>query len=302
MTGRRRVGTVSRLQVLVVEDNPDHAVIVSQALTSGGGAAFEVTHVTRLDDALTDLAARRFDVVLLDLALPDSQGLEGIGRLRSRFPEIPVIVLTASNSEVLGVESVRAGAQDYLVKGQADGRLLTRAIRYAMARNQMQDLLRTLALRDELTGLYNRRGFVTLAEQHLKLARRTGRGAMLVFADVDGFKQVNDRFGHPEGDRALVAVAETLRTTFRESDIVARVGGDEFAVLAIEASGGSGERIRRRLAETLEDQNRRAARQYPLSVTAGIALFDPQRASGVEDMIAEADRALYALKRARPQG
>ncbi len=286
----------------MVEDNPDHALIVGQALTSGGDAAFEVTHVTRLDDALADLAARRFDIVLLDLALPDSQGIEGIGRLRSRFPEVPVIVLTASNSEVLGVESVRAGAQDYLVKGQVEGRLLTRAIRYAMARNQMQDLLRTLALRDELTGLYNRRGFVTLAEQHLKLARRTGRGAMLVFADVDGFKQVNDRFGHPEGDRALVAVAETLRATFRESDIVARVGGDEFAVLAIEASGASADRIRSRLASTLEDRNRKAARPYALSVTAGIAVFAPERTSGVEDLIAEADRALYALKRSRPRG
>lgn len=295
------MGTGLPVSVLVVEDDPEHALIIRQSLARAGDGACEVSQVTRFDEALSDLAERRFDVILLDLSLPDSKGLDGIRSLRARFPEIPVVVLTASDSEVLGVESVRAGAQDYLVKGHVTGPVLVRAIRYAMARNQTQDILRALALRDELTGLYNRRGFVTLAEQHLKLARRTGRDAMLVYADLDGFKHVNDRFGHPEGDRALVAVAEILCRTFRESDIVARVGGDEFAVLALEASGSSAERIRHRLAHNVEIRNRSAAREYDLSVTAGIAAFDPQHAAGIEELIAEADRALYALKRARRQ-
>lgn len=295
------MGTALPVSVLVVEDDPGHALMIRESLARGGDGPCEVSQVTRLDEALSDLAQRRSDVVLLDLSLPDSQGLDGIRSLRARFPEIPVIVLTASDSEVLGVESVRAGAQDYLVKGQVNGRLLVRAIRYAMARHQTQDILRALALRDELTGLYNRRGFVTLAEQHLKLARRTGRDAMLVYADLDGFKHVNDRFGHPEGDRALVAVAEILRSTFRESDIVARVGGDEFAVLALEASGSSADRIRHRLAHNVESRNRSAGREYDLSVSAGMAAFDPQHAADIEELIAEADRALYAFKRARRQ-
>jgi len=290
-----------RIQILLVEDDANHAPVVSRALARPDNAPCEVDHVASLGVALARLGEQRFDVILLDLSLPDSQGLDGIGRLRTRFPEVPVIVLTALDSETLGVESVRAGAQDYLVKGQVDGRLLSRAIRYAMARNQMQDILRGLALRDELTGLYNRRGFVTLADQHLKMARRTARGALLVFADVDGFKRVNDRFGHPEGDRALVAAAEVLRATFRESDIVARVGGDEFAVLAIEASEGSAERLRARLADNLQAHNASGNRRYTLSVTAGIATFDPQRPAGVDELMAEADRTLYEIKRLRPQ-
>lgn len=194
----------TRIQVLLIEDNDEYAVVVSRSLARPGNAPCEVGRVASLEEALARLGEQRFDVILLDLSLPDSQGLEGINRLRIYCPEVPVVVLTASDSETLGVESVRTGAQDYLVKGQADGRLLSRAIRYAMARNQTQDVLRSLALREELTGLYNRRGFVTLAEQHLKLARRAGRAVLLVFVDVNGFKRVNDRFGHPEGDRALV--------------------------------------------------------------------------------------------------
>jgi len=290
-----------RIQVLLIEDNDEYAVVVSRSLARPGNAPCEVGRVASLEEALARLGEQRFDVILLDLSLPDSQGIEGINRLRIYCPEVPVVVLTASDSETLGVESVRTGAQDYLVKGQADGRLLSRAIRYAMARNQLQDVLRSLALREELTGLYNRRGFVTLAEQHLKLARRTGRAARLVFVDVNGFKRVNDRFGHPEGDRALVAVAEVLRATFRESDIVARVGGDEFAVLAIEAADASAERLRARLSSNLQAHNAQARRGYDLTVTAGIATFDPQRPAGVDALMAEADRSLYDLKRLRQQ-
>ena len=290
-----------QMRVLLIEDNPADARLIQELLTEALGAALELQTADRLSAGLDRLAQGGIDVVLLDLSLPDSQGLEGINRLRIYCPEVPVVVLTASDSETLGVESVRTGAQDYLVKGQADGRLLSRAIRYAMARNQLQDVLRSLALREELTGLYNRRGFVTLAEQHLKLARRTGRTARLVFVDVNGFKRVNDRFGHPEGDRALVAVAEVLRATFRESDIVARVGGDEFAVLAIEAADASAERLRARLSSNLEAYNAQARRGYDLTVTAGIATFDPQRPAGVDALMAEADRSLYDLKRLRQQ-
>jgi diguanylate cyclase (GGDEF)-like protein len=296
------VNTEARTRILLIEDNPDHALIVSRALEQRAPGRYAVVHVERLQEGLERLGEQRFDIVLLDLSLPDSQGLAGIPPLRARAPEVPVIVITASNSEALGEEAVRAGAQDYLVKGEADGRVLARAIRHAIARQQLHEILRGLALRDELTGLYNRRGFVTLAEQHLKLARRNGRGALLVFADVDGFKRVNDRFGHAEGDRALVAVAQVLRSAFRETDIVARVGGDEFAVLAVEAPDASAELLRGRLAERVRAHSERAHLAYEVSVTAGIAALDLQRAAGVDELMAEADRALYALKRAAGQG
>ena len=101
----------------------------------------------------------------------------------------------------------------------------------------LQSELSSLALTDELTGLYNRRGFICLSEVQLKLARRSGCDMVLFFIDVDGLKQINDSFGHSEGDNALIRTAEVLRMTFRESDVLARIGGDEFGALAIEASG-----------------------------------------------------------------
>jgi predicted signal transduction protein with EAL and GGDEF domain len=117
--------------------------------------------------------------------------------------------------------------------------LLMRAIYCAAQQHVLQASLADLALSDELTGLYNRRGFMALAERQLKLGRRSGRGMLFILVDVDGLKQINDSLGHSQGDSALRRTAEVLRKTFRNSDVIARMGGDEFAVLAIEASCNS---------------------------------------------------------------
>src|SRR5260370_27884397 len=135
---------------------------------------------------------------------------------------------------------------------QPTSELLTRAVRCAMKQYVLQSELGSLALTDELTGLYNRRGFLALAERQLKLGRRSGRGMLLFMMDLDRLKQINDSFGHFEGDRALKHTAHALEETFRDSDVVARLGGDEFAVLAIEATGHSEATIRTRLFERLK--------------------------------------------------
>ena len=167
-------------------------------------------------------------------------------------------------------------------------------------RVRMEEALRALALLDELTGLYNRRGFLILAEQQLKTAHRAKRRMMLLFADFDGLKRINDAFGHPEGDRALIETANVIREVFRESDIVARIAGDEFVVLAIETDGFPAEILIARLQGNLEARNARGDLRYKLSLSTGIARYDPEHPCSLDDLLTQADRAMYEQKRRNP--
>jgi diguanylate cyclase (GGDEF)-like protein/PAS domain S-box-containing protein len=162
---------------------------------------------------------------------------------------------------------------------------------------QGEEALRTLSLVDDLTGLYNRRGFLTLAAQELKMANRLKRGMFLLFADLDDLKGINDHFGHQEGDRALIAVAGIIKETYRDPDIIARIGGDEFVVLAIEGtSESSAENLRLRLSRNLELFNAKKVRSYPLSFSMGVVRYDPDQPASVEGLIAEADKRMYEEK------
>ena len=167
------------------------------------------------------------------------------------------------------------------------------------ARRRQEEALRSLTLVDDLTGLYNRRGFQTLAERHLALAVRKRHGVFLLFCDLDGLKQINDTWGHREGDRAIVDTANLLRQTFRSADIIARLGGDEFTVFPLEASGESGERLIARLVDNVDAHNATAGRPYRLAMSIGIARFEPGSAWTMEQLLEEADRHLYADKRRR---
>jgi diguanylate cyclase (GGDEF)-like protein/PAS domain S-box-containing protein len=164
-------------------------------------------------------------------------------------------------------------------------------------RKRAEEVLRNMSLTDPLTGVYNRRGAVTLAEQQLKVAQRLGRTLLIVYADLNHLKQINDTYGHTAGDAALIEVAEVLQETFRESDIIARIGGDEFVVLAMETAGVDENTLRRRLLDALTFRNARGARPFDLSLSIGIARFDPQRARAFEELMGEADRRMYEDKR-----
>nr|MBC8264603.1 GGDEF domain-containing protein [Anaerolineales bacterium] len=170
------------------------------------------------------------------------------------------------------------------------------------ARVRMEETLRALALIDDLTNLYNRRGFITLGQQQLKAANRAKRRMVLLFADFDGLKQINDALGHPEGDRALIETADVLRETFRESDIIARIAGDEFVVLAIETNGVPAEILITRLQQSLEVRNARKERRYKLSLSVGLARYDPERPCSIDELLARADRAMYEQKRGDTPG
>ena len=166
-------------------------------------------------------------------------------------------------------------------------------------RKQVEEVLRSLSLTDELTGLYNRRGFLLLAEQQLKVAYRMKGAALLLFGDVDSLKIINDTLGHAQGDLALVDIAAVLKETFRESDIVARLGGDEFVVLIQDAAEESAQAVLARIEAGFETHNAHGDRGYKLAVSFGTARYDPEAPCTVTDLIAQADSAMYQRKQRR---
>ena len=248
------------------------------------------------------------DVALLSMAV-DSQPLfrRGVRRLlprreNQRIDDVFRALLTEANRDLANLlRDVRTESQGTVpgdTRSQQVSELLMRAVRCAAKQYMLQAELGNLALTDELTGLYNRRGFMAVAERQLKLGRRSGRGMLLFVMDVDRLKQINDSFGHFEGDCALKRTAGILEETFRDSDVVARLGGDEFAVLAIEASGHSEATIKTRLFECLKSISAGQSR-YEISLSLGFARFDPGSRTSIVELMAKADRAMYEQKRRR---
>ncbi|MBI3073199.1 MAG: GGDEF domain-containing response regulator [Deltaproteobacteria bacterium] len=289
------------IRVLQVEDDALQHDLVQALLRHAQHARFDFEHVDRLEDALRRLTDRAFDVVLLDFSLPDGVGLEILDAVLPAAKDAAIVIHTGSDDQALGLAALNRGAQDYLVKSITDGRAMERAILYAIERKRAQAMLRrtetdlaSLALIDELTGLNNRRGLFLLGEQTLKLAARNRSAAAVVFADVDGLKEINDRAGHAEGDRALVDFAGILRATFRDSDVLGRLGGDEFVAIV---GGGDGAVLPERLFANLVKSREPSESSYRLSVSVGLAVFDPEHPLTLAELITHADEEMYLRKR-----
>ena len=279
-----------------MESDEDYVDQLREGLGAAHADAVELEWVSELSQALARLTQGGFDALLLSLDLADSQGMVTFDRAYAFAPDVPIIVLTDEPDEDAAVGTVQAGAQDYLVKREVAPTMLVRSLRHAIERHRLFSALRSLSLIDDLTGLYNRRGFSDLGEQYLKLARRSGRGVTMVFLDLDRFKTINDSLGHHIGDRALLKVADILRATFRRSDIIARLGGDEFGVLALEAADESSEWLVERLRERVVDFNESSSEPFQLSVSIGMAHHDDDPRVRLEDLVAEADSAMYREK------
>jgi PleD family two-component response regulator len=218
------------IDILLVEDNPGDARLV-EILLSEAGTGFEVRHADTLASAVEELDRSPSDVILLDLSLPDSSGLETVERVRMAVPEMPVVVLSGRDDEETALQALQGGAEDYLVKGRGDGDLIARSIRYAIERKKAEEKLAYLAQYDPLTGLANRALYHDRLEQALARAARSGDMIALMFVDLDRFKAVNDTLGHSGGDALLQEVARRIEGRVRDSDTVARLGGDEFAII-----------------------------------------------------------------------
>src|SRR5882757_3803959 len=248
-----------------------------------------------------------FDAALLRMTEDSEQLRRNVSRLIEQGGEIAnetifQTMLSDANRELSSLlQDVRNVEEDpQLNEGQAGRmkKLLLRAVQCAAKQYILQAELGNLALTDELTGLCNRRGFMAIAERQLKIGHRTGRGILLFFMDIDGMKEINDSFGHGEGDRALKRMAKALKLTFRDSDVIARLGGDEFAVLAIEASDNSESAIRARLAEDLKSVSAGETR-YTINLSLGAVRINICSSASIGEWMVRADQAMYEQKRRR---
>lgn len=289
------------LKVLLVENNQAESSSTLRAMLDKLNLRLKAQQATHLNKALRLLAQEDFDLVLLDLYLPDSHGLDTFLQIYEQTPQVPVVVVGDEEQQPLALEVIREGAQDYLVRRAVEKDALEKTILYALERQRYRTMLQNLSMRDELTGLLNRRGFLSLAGQHLKIAQRSNWMIMLLFADLDELKEINDQFGHVEGDEALRSVSRILRQTFRASDIIARLGGDEFIVLAVKITDEGIKIIAKRLREKVQKTNQNNP-HYQISLSFGVVKFDPQAMLSLEEMIAQADKALYESKETKGKG
>ena len=224
--------------------------------------------------------------MLLDLGLGERPGIEAAARLLHEAPGTPLVVLAELRDQAEATAAVALGAQDYLVKGRFTAAVLGRSLRYAVERHRLQSRLDEMSLTDRLTGLTNRRGFSVRAEDDLRRARRSGAPFVLGVADVDGLGHINAVHGRLEGDRALRDAASLLRATFRHSDVLARIGGDEFALLLRDTGPECQERARRRLARRLDEHNRGAERRWRLSMRLTFSPGRVEQSASVDQLLA----------------
>jgi len=164
-------------------------------------------------------------------------------------------------------------------------------------KKRFEDDLRKMTITDELTGIFNRRGFFTLAEQQLKVAKREKKRATIIYADLDGFKDINDKCGHEQGDNALIETADLLKESFRESDIIGRIGGDEFVIMVTETTETSIKTLTTRLKANIDASNMRAGKPYHLSLSIGMSRYDPETPCSLDELVSRADKMMYQHKR-----
>ncbi len=283
------------LKVLLVEDNPGDARLVEILLAEVEFASLRITHAERLGEAIEHLKETVFDVVLLDLSLPDASGLETVDRTREAAPRTPIVVFSGRDDEEAALQALQSGAQDYLVKGRGDGDLVARAIRYAIERKRTEERLVYMAHYDQLTGLTNRTLLQDRLMQALARSDRSGEKVTLLYLDLDRFKAVNDTLGHASGDEVLKVVAKRIKGRLRESDTAARMGGDEFAIILEDLSDAQdAASVARDLIGILSEPIALAGSEILVSASIGIAVHPP---SPRDSMLQHADAAMYHAKK-----
>lgn len=290
------------IQVLLIEDNPADALMLREAVRVDVLSSFEFTVAESLTSGLEILRDKQFDVILLDLGLPDSQGLKSFETVHSAFPEKPVVVLSGSADQRLALEAVQSGAQDYLVKGPTGWEIASRAMRYAIERKRMEERLQYMATHDALTGLPNRQLFHDRLTHAIKLSKRLSSQKnkkwelAVMLLDLDNFKSANDRFGHPQGDILLQAVTKQLRKCVRESDTVARMGGDEFTLIFENVSGADDVGVlARKVLAVFGKPFQLAGNEFKVTASIGISLY-PRDGQDAETLLTHADIAMYRAK------
>jgi two-component system, cell cycle response regulator len=282
------------LKLLLLEDGCKDARFLQKTIGDGGSFECDLVKMDELEGVLSAVTEEP-PIILLRSGDSSTQLSANLKRVREIASNMPVLVLPSSQHGLV----LPGAAADDGAKSNGHLRLnlkkLARILRCGLRQSQMESELSHLAISDELTGLYNRRGFLLLGSERMKLAHGMKKNLLLFFADLDNLKQINDQFGHQEGDQALLKTAEIFRNTFRNSDITGRFGGDEFTALVIEEYGQTADTISRRLQDNMAELAANNT-QYPLSLSVGMTRYAAEMRSSIKKLLAQADQALFKQK------
>ncbi len=293
---------VRPIRLLLVEDDPADRDRVRQSIELADPFGFEIDQALEVESALTMLKSAAYDVMLLDLTLPEGDGLDTFARARVAADSVPIIALTSQDDPQQAIRAVRMGAQDCVVKG-AEPRQLIRTLHHAVERHRLRVELQLarqrehyLATHDSLTGLANRLCFEEQLTRALAFTERYDRRLAVMFLDLDRFKNINDTMGHPTGDQLLRLAAERLRGIVRRSDMLARLGGDEFILMlqGVEHDFAPA-KVAETILELLADPYELEGRRYTVTGSIGIAVA-PRDGTSVEELLRKGDTAMYQAK------
>ena len=303
--------TQPSLKILLVEDDREFADILRIRLSKEANPHFEVTCLPTLQQALGALAEKTWDLILLDLMLPDSSGIQTFVSVRSQARHTPIVIMSGLDNDALAIDAVRKGAEDYLVKGDSNSRFLLRILHHAIDRHRIKEKLSSvtgrlretnlrlerMALLDPLTELYNRRGLQQALKREIQILSREGGPLMVLLLDIDDFKKINDSLGHPVGDILLKETAKKIQDSVRASDHVARIGGDEFILLLPRTHPKEGFRLAERLRFAISNTTVTISEKETLRITASFGLTAvPGHVTSVDDLLAISDPFLRQSK------
>ncbi len=288
------------IRVLVVEAGDSASRMLRSAPSAGG---FEVALAADVESAFSQLRGQVFDVAVLDLSLPEGNGVELLMKANEVLQALPVVVLADQPDEALALEALRFGAQDYLCKERIDAEDLARSVRHSLERHHLKVQLSEarrrehhLATHDALTGLPNRHWLDEYLKRMIAAATRRGTGLAVLFLDLDGFKRVNDTLGHRAGDHLLKEVATRLSAVSRQNDAITRLGGDEFILMISDfADTHTPAQFAQKILQAVEQPYRVEGTDQWLTGSIGIALASSD-GDTPEELIRCADIAMYQAK------
>ncbi len=283
-----------RAKILLIDDDESEFYLVNELL-SDKKTLFELKWVESLALGIEHLSKEHVDVIVLDLFLADSKGLETFNLLKSRVKDVPIVIMSGLDDEKSAVEAIQLGAQDFLVKDHVNGDRLSRVLLYAIKRNEIQRDPKNVGLIDRLTGLYNRQGFLVMAEPPLKAAQRDKRGFFVCYTLLNDLDRILRLHGAAEADHALLTAADILRESFRSSDLIARIGHDEFAILTAGQGDYSPKIISSRIKNNQKYYNAQFNR-YRLSLSMCTVFFDPAEDLSTQHLITKGDHVFADYK------
>jgi diguanylate cyclase (GGDEF)-like protein len=285
-------------KILMIDDDRLQFRVTQANFTKFQGELYELEWSSTYEDGLAKILAGGYEACLLDYQLGPKDGLQLIREALAAGCRTPIVFLTAESSPQVDIEAMNAGALDYLVKGEITPRSLERSLRYALKLGETLEALRQLATRDQLTGLLNRREFDRIMAEEAERCRRFGQPLALVMVDIDHFKAVNDTHGHQAGDAVLREIAKTLTGQLRTVDRVARIGGEEFALVLMQTGRSAATEVAQRVVEAVAASPVviESGASLRLTISAGVAVL-PDDVSWLELLIGAADRSLFAAKR-----